>query len=87
MAWQDGRPAPWDSQWEPAGGGAKRAEFFINERVCVRGAETLMGVPQPWSSSIGGVGIPGLNPKAWRVWGVSWGSLTEEWGPSLCPRC
>lgn len=65
-----------------------RGPTFINERVCVYGAETarvvtLMSVPHPGSSSIGGVGLVGLSPQSLEGLGYRLGPRAgaHRWPP------
>lgn len=59
--------------------------LFINERVCVRGAETLMGVPQPWSSSIGGVWDSWAEPQSLEGLGCQLGLADRRVGAKPLP--
>lgn len=72
-------------------------QSFLLMSVCAYGAETARVVtpinacPPPTSSTIGGFGLPGLNPKAWRGWGIGWGHCQKPTGPlrrvGPGPRC
>lgn len=65
-----------------------RGPTFINERVCVYGAETarvvtLMSVPHPGSSSIGGVWACLVEPPKPGGFGLSAGATSRS--PPLAP--
>lgn len=67
MGWRNSRPAPRDSQWAGSGAGLGGLTF-INECLCGYGAETalvvtLVSVPWPGSSGIGGVWAAWTEPQ------------------------
>lgn len=87
MAGQQARPAE-----QPMGGfrgrGYAARLLLMSVCVCVYGAETarvvtLMSVPHPGSSSIGGFGLVGLSPQSLEGLGYRLGPLAgaHHWPP------